>query len=635
MRFSDDFIDEIKARLRPSDVIGARVKLRRQGREYVGLSPFNKERTPSFFVNDDKGFYHDFSSGKHGDIFTFLQETEGLSFPEAVERLAAEAGLALPAVDPEAEARAKRRNSLLDWVVEAQRFFEAALRRGVGAEARAYLEGRGLKADDWARFGIGYAPDSRAALKDELIARGARPEDLVEAGLLIAPEGGGSPYDRFRGRVMFPIHDARGRLVSFGGRALSKEARAKYLNGPDTPLFHKGQTLYRFSEARKAASDPKAAMKNLVVVEGYLDAIACARAGMPQAVAPLGTALTEDQLKLAWRAGNEPLLCFDGDDAGRRAAHRVIDRALPLLEPGRSLRFVHLPEGRDPDDILREEGAGALRRALEQGDALVEAVWRREREAEPLDTPEARAGLKRRLFNLVAEIRDKSVREQYRSELLRRFDALTRARSGPPSRGGRHRAGDRRARPTGELKARAGRAGPDLMARALLYAAIEAPAIADAFAEELIEMSFAEPRNARLRDAVLEAGESGAVLDNHGLRSHLAELGLSDSLDALDSERRLLLATFAGDLSDPGRARLSWRRAHEVYASRRAAEEERAHARRAVVDDPSEESLERFRSARIPPVRWEPDSEAGTNDPEEFARKIRAITERALSKKRR
>ena len=237
MRFDDRFLDEIKSRLRLSDVIGKTVKLRRQGREYVGLSPFTKEKSPSFFVNDDKGFFHDFSSGKHGDLIGFLQETERLTFVEAVERLAAEAGLALPEPDPQAAAQEKKRQGLTDWLDAAAGWFEAELRRPVGKPARDYLSKRGLPEGDWSRFRLGFSPPGRTALKDYLIAKGARPAELIEAGLLIAPEDGGAPYDRFRDRIIFPITDGRGRIVSFGGRAMDPEARAKYLNGPDTALF--------------------------------------------------------------------------------------------------------------------------------------------------------------------------------------------------------------------------------------------------------------------------------------------------------------------------------------------------------------------------------------------------------------
>ena len=298
MKFDDRFIDELKSRLRLSDVIGRTVVLKRQGREYRGLSPFTKERTPSFYVNDEKGFFHDFSSGKHGDLIGFLQETERLSFREAVERLAAEAGVPLPAPDPRSQALEKRRLGLQDWLEEAAKWFEAQLRRPQGEGARAYLDKRGLSPDDWERFRLGLAPTGRTGLKDHLIAKGAAPDDLVEAGLLVAPEDGGASFDRFRDRVIFPITDTRGRVVSFGGRALSADARAKYLNGPESPLFHKGQTLYGLPEARKllhladsGGSDGTGAA-GLVVVEGYMDAIACQRAGVP-AVAPLGTALTE------------------------------------------------------------------------------------------------------------------------------------------------------------------------------------------------------------------------------------------------------------------------------------------------------------------------------------------------------
>src|SRR5579871_2855487 len=268
MRFDERFIDQLKSRLRLSDIIGKTVKLRRQGREFVGLSPFTKERTPSFFVNDEKGFFHDFSSGKHGDLIGFLQETERLSFVEAVERLAGEAGMALPARTPDADVKERERQSLFDWLELAAKWFEQELRRPVGAEARAYLTRRGLGESEWTRFRIGFASPRRTGLKDYLVERGASPKDLVEAGLLVAPEDGGSPFDRFRTRIMFPIADARNRVISFGGRALDPDARAKYLNGPETPVFHKSSTLYGLSEARRLlTASPNEA--SLVVVEGY------------------------------------------------------------------------------------------------------------------------------------------------------------------------------------------------------------------------------------------------------------------------------------------------------------------------------------------------------------------------------
>ncbi|NEX92619.1 DNA primase, partial [Caulobacter sp. 17J65-9] len=422
MRFDDRFLDELKARLRPSEVIGRSVKLKRQGREWVGLSPFTKEKSPSFYVNDDKGFYHDFSSGKHGDVISFLQETERLSFREAIERLAAEAGLQLPAEDPRAAEMEHKRQGLQDWLELAAKYFEAELKRPGAADARAYLAKRGLPEDQWGRFRLGYAPAGRTALKDVLVQRGAKPAELVEAGLLISPEGGGQPYDRFRDRIIFPIVDGRGRVISFGGRAMNADDKAKYLNGPETSLFHKGRNLYGLPEARKilgSGADDAAP----VVVEGYMDVIACQRAGVA-AVAAMGTALTEEQMELLWRIHSEPVLCFDGDKAGLRAAFRSIDRALPQLKAGRSFRFCLLSGGQDPDDVLRDKGALALRDQLSDTKPFVEVLFQRERDAEPLDTPERRAGLKSRLRAVAAAIQDKDLSEQYRNDLFARFDGL-------------------------------------------------------------------------------------------------------------------------------------------------------------------------------------------------------------------
>ncbi|GAA0644230.1 DNA primase [Brevundimonas lenta] len=424
MKFSDQFIDELKARLRPSDVIGRTVKLKRQGREYVGLSPFSKEKSPSFFVNDDKGFFHDFSSGKHGDVISFLQETERLSFVEAVQRLAGEAGMALPADDPQEAQREQRRQGLSDWMDLAQKWFAANLRRTSGKAVREYLAKRGLPEDQWERFGLGYAPNDREGLKQALVQRGAKPGELVEAGLLIAPESGGQPYDRFRDRLMFPILDARGRIVSFGGRAMNPDDRAKYLNGPESPLFHKGATLYGLPEARRILGAESKSDQSIVVVEGYMDVIACQRAGIP-AVAAMGTALTEEQMGRLWRVSAEPVLCFDGDAAGQRAAARAIERALPLLKPDKSFAFASLSGGKDPDDILREQGAGILRQQMSVRTPLVDALFEIEKQAAaPLDTPERKAGLKLRLRKAAAAIADADLSAAYRQHFFERYDAL-------------------------------------------------------------------------------------------------------------------------------------------------------------------------------------------------------------------
>ncbi|MBR7620670.1 DNA primase [Phenylobacterium sp. 20VBR1] len=420
VRFDERFLEELKSRLRPSDVIGRTVKLRKQGREYVGLSPFNKEKTPSFYVNDDKGQFFDFSSGKTGDLISFLQETEHLSFVEAVEKLASEVGLALPVMDREVAVMERERQGLSDWIDLAASWFEAQLRRPVGDEARAYLERRGLPSTEWANFKVGFAPNGRTALKDYLIAKGAHAAELIDAGLLIAPEDGSAAYDRFRNRIIFPITDVRGRIVSFGGRAMDPQARAKYLNGPETSLFHKGHTLYGVAGARKLLTGNKEGPNPLLVVEGYMDVIACQRTGLA-AVAPMGTALTEEQMELLWRFHPQPTLCFDGDAAGRRAADRSIERSLPLLKAGRSFNFAFVSGGKDPDDVLREHGAAVLRAQLTKTIQFVERLYERERDAEPLATPEQRAGFKARLRQAAATITDKDLAEEYRGDLFQRF----------------------------------------------------------------------------------------------------------------------------------------------------------------------------------------------------------------------
>ena len=494
VRFDERFLDEIKSRLRPSDVIGKTVKLRRQGREYVGLSPFTKEKTPSFYVNDDKGQFFDFSSGKTGDIISFLQESERLTFVEAVERLAAEAGVALPAVDPRAAEQEKVRQGLSEWLELAAQWFEAELRRPAGREARAYLEKRGLPEKDWARFRLGFSPAGRTALKDYLVAKGARPGELVETGLLIAPEEGGAPYDRFRDRIIFPIADARGRVVSFGGRAMDPQARAKYLNGPETSIFHKGHHLYGLAEARKIiAAAPADEHLPLVVVEGYMDVIACQRGGIPS-VAAMGTALGEEQMEMLWRHHPEPTLSFDGDRAGRQAADRTMDRALPLLKPGKSFQFAIVEGGKDPDEVLREQGPAALKAQLARTTPFAEALFIRERDAEPYDTPERKTALKTRLRKLAATIADSDLAQAYKEDLLGRFEQLWPTREavytvGAAAREMSRARWDKRRNPSGISEgpataqakdaSRRLRVSPRPLAAALALAAVRDPGVID------------------------------------------------------------------------------------------------------------------------------------------------------------
>src|SRR5690349_1782212 len=417
MRFTSQFLDELKARLPVSEVVGRRVKLVRSGREFKGLSPFNKEKTASFFVNDQKMAWFDFSSGKNGSIFDFVMETEGVSFPEAVERLAQMAGVPLPKVSREDEAREARRKTLHEVMEIAAKFFEATLASKLGARARGYLADRGLDAATQLKFRLGYAPGERFALKEHLGNQGVSVDAMVETGLLIAGDDIPVPYDRFRDRVMFPIADHRNRVIAFGGRALEKDAQAKYLNSPETPLFHKGGTLYNIAAARQAAHDGAP----IVVVEGYVDVIAMVSAGFAATVAPLGTALTEDQLGLLWKMADEPLLCFDGDSAGLRAAYRAVDLALPRLAPGKSLKFALLPQGQDPDDLMRSGGREAIADVINAARPLAGMLWARETEGHSFDTPERRAALEARINEVTSAIADEAVRRYYRQDFSARL----------------------------------------------------------------------------------------------------------------------------------------------------------------------------------------------------------------------
>lgn len=544
MRFSPSFLDEIRARLPVSEVVRQKVKLKKEGREWRGLSPFNAEKTPSFFVNDQKGFFHDFSSGKHGDGFAFLMETEGLSFPEAVERLAALAGLQMPVETKEQREADERRATLGEILEAAAAFFEKQLAGPNGREARAYLDGRQISAAAREKFRLGFAPPERHALRDHLAAKGARVETMIEAGLLVHGEDIAVPYDRFRNRVMFPICDRGGRVIAFGGRAMEKDAQAKYLNSPETPLFHKGATLYNLHNARKAAHDAG----TVIAVEGYVDVIALTAAGFPHAVAPLGTALTPEQCGLLWRMAEEPILCFDGDKAGLKAAFRAVDTALPLIGPGRTLRFVLLPDGQDPDELLRAAGPTAVAEALGKPLPLVDLLWMRETEGAPLDTPERRAALERRLREIAGAIADETLRRHYQQELA---DRLTRLLGRDRDGGGRRRQFTPRrrdwrggARPPEDAPLRI---GPSLANSPLFRGApaalpprealiililINHPDLLAARIDDLATLDLASAEAGDLRNALLRWVE-GAGGDSLDLRRYLADSGLDEAVARL------------------------------------------------------------------------------------------------------
>lgn len=426
MAISESFLDELRARVPLSDVVGRRVswdkrKTNLSRRDYWACCPFHNEKSPSFHVDDQKGFYHCFGCGASGDVVRFLIDHDGMGFREAVAELAQMAGLEVPDSAPEDPARKEKRKSLSDALEAAAEWFHAALKSDAGKAARAYaMEKRKLDASILTRFRVGFAPNDRQALRQALGKRGFSDDLLVEAGLLIAPEDGGEPFARFRDRLIFPIEDARGAVVGFGGRDLSGRATAKYLNSPETPVFHKSKLLYNFKRAREASR--KAG--TLIVTEGYMDVIACARAGIDHAVAPNGTALTEDQLRLLWRTVSEPVLSFDGDQAGRKAAFRAVDLALPHLSAGHSLRFVLLPEGKDPDDLLNEGGRAALEKQFGQTVSFADMLFLSLKEQYPLETPEQKAAFQKAARTSLGRIADKDVRAFYGQDFEQRLAAL-------------------------------------------------------------------------------------------------------------------------------------------------------------------------------------------------------------------
>ena len=531
IRIPDGFVDELKARIRPSEIIGRKVKLKKQGKEWVGLSPFTNEKTPSFYVNDQKKIFKCFSSGIGGDIISFVMETERLSFMEAVEKLADEAGMALPKATPESQEEYDKRKRLYAACEAAAAFYEACLREAEGAEARTYLAGRGLAPEAWGRHRLGFSPDDWRRTIEHLKAKGFSMREIVDAGLAVEKEGGKEPYDRFRGRLMFPIEDVRGAVIAFGGRALEPDAKPKYLNSSDTELFHKGSILYRYKQAREVFGGTDEG--GLIVCEGYMDAIALTEAGFGHAVAPLGTALTEQQLGLLWRAGPEPVLCFDGDRAGLGAAYRSIERALPGLEPGRSVFFCLLSDGMDPDDYIRERGAMAMGELLDHALPLVEVLWRRERDAEPLDTPERQAGLEQRLMAAASSIQHGGVKAAYERELRSRMkDHLWALRS---AKRGQNNPRDgfkgRDVKPTGRDPVNG---APDkTTGLGQIARAADNPHLVELGYEGLGLAEFKNNDVSAIRDALLVQNDAGSALDRAALCDHLENCGKMRAADLL------------------------------------------------------------------------------------------------------
>ncbi|MGE0715139.1 MAG: DNA primase [Alphaproteobacteria bacterium] len=565
-------MEELRSRVGLVATVGRRVRLVRAGTAHKGLCPFHNEKTPSFTVDERRGTFHCFGCGAHGNAIDFVMRTENLGFREAVERLAGEAGLPLPQESPADRAREERRTTHHEVLeAAAQWYVDRLADRRVGSDACAYLTRRGLDAAAIARFGLGFAPAGRTALKEAFAGR--FPEALlVEAGLLVRPEGEGPTYDRFRGRVMFPIRDVRDRVVGFGGRVLG-DGEPKYLNSPETELFQKGRLLYGLCWAGR----PARAAGEIVAVEGYMDVIALHRAGIETAVAPLGTAMTEQQMALLWKHAPEPVLCFDGDTAGRRAASRAAERALPLLKPGFSLRFAMLPQGEDPDSLVRARGAEAMRAVLAEARALRDVLWEGETAGGRFDTPERRAGLRQRLRTVAARIEDRETQQEYQQEFARACDELfgrgrpaAGARLAFPTRPPfRNAAGGRPwSRGFAEvLPERVPRALPEawnVHESRLLGQALRDGARLAEIAESLGSIVLRTPALEALR-CDLVAALASERLDSGAIESHLTGLGHGPTLERLRSSEARRGWACVGAGPSPEEALLQWRHAQIVW----------------------------------------------------------------------
>ncbi|MBM3518061.1 MAG: DNA primase [Alphaproteobacteria bacterium] len=585
MAYPEHVLEDIRARVGLAARIGRRVRLERRGREHVGLCPFHNEKTPSFTVNEQKGFFHCFGCGVHGSLFDWVTRTEGVGFAEAVERLAQEAGVPLPPRRPADEAVERHRLTLFDVNERAARWFEAMLAGPEGKVARDYLAARGVAAESMRRFRLGYAPERRTALKDTLVDGGV-PEALVaEAGLLIEPEGGGARFDRFRHRLMFPIADARGRIIAFGGRALG-EAKAKYLNSPETPLFHKGRVLYGLHQALPAAREAG----RIVAVEGYLDVVTVSEAGFAMVVAPLGTALTEDQIEMLWRMAPEPVVCLDGDTAGRKAAARAAERTLPLLRPGYSLSFAYLPWEHDPDSLVRQRGVAAFEQCLGEALPLSEVLWREANAGRPSDTPERRAAIRATALAHADRIKDSTVRRYYRGFFLAKVAETFEARVSD-----RRKPATRRF-PSARLTPAMAGASDAQSERVLLQALLNHPTLLRIVNEELAMIGFAEPDLDRLARALLEVAAGEEALDFAGLRRQLSALGLSAIVERIAGPGIAVLDGWARSGAPEAEAERDWRLAAARLREQRADTERAAVA--ALAETMTEDAFHRLRALK-------------------------------------
>ncbi|WP_174296998.1 DNA primase [Sphingomonas bacterium] len=590
MTLTPAFLDELRARTHLSALIGRTTKLQKAGREMRGCCPFHQEKTPSFYVNDDKGFYHCFGCSAHGDAIRWMTEQQGLPFIDAVKELAQAAGLEMPVQDARAAERAHQAKGLHEAMQAAADWFEGQLGGLDGGPAQALLRKRGITDETRRRFNIGYAPDSRGKLRAAL--RDFGDAMLVEAGLLIQVEGK-EPYDRFRGRLTIPIRDPRGRVIAFGARVIG-DGEPKYLNSPDTPLFDKGRTLYNLDRAAPAAR--KAG--RVIVVEGYMDVIALVQAGIAEAVAPLGTALTEAQLERLWRVHDVPIVCLDGDAAGQKAAIRAGTRALPMLAPGRSLSFVTLPDGQDPDDMVRERGRDPLDALLAEAQPLADRLWRHERSAAPVTTPEERAGLRHRLAELAQGIADAGVRTEYQAEFRQRLDAEFKPRRQSfeprqPFQPGRRFVPRPPAGGDHPHARGVGSGGIDrVLARAVLAGLIRHPAEIARHVEVLGSLRLADGALGRLFEAVVDVALEDRLLDSDRLLTILARSGFDSIASELLRADRLPYSFSRRD-ADPDRVRADLDEAIAILVARPEVDAALAQATATMQADLSDETFGR------------------------------------------
>ena len=616
MRFPDSFLNDIRDRLPISEVIGQRVSFDKKKsnparRDFWACCPFHSEKTPSFHCEDSKGRYYCFSCGASGDHFKFLTELDGLKFHEAVERLADMAGLPMPVMSRQEQEREEKRRTLFDVMEMAAGFFRDKLHESEGAAARAYLRGRGLSPAIQQEFGIGFAPESRNALKQYLASLGVEAEQMEACGLVVVREDNPVSYDRFRDRIMFPIPDSRGRVIAFGGRAMRPDALAKYLNSPETELFHKSNVLYNFAKARKPALD----RGQVIVAEGYMDVIALHAAGFENAVAPLGTALTERQLELLWRMHQEPILCFDGDGAGLKAAYRSVDLSLPLLRPGNSVRYAMLPEGKDPDDLIRESGPQAMQEVIKSAIPLADMLWNREISGGIFNTPERRADLEAGIRQIIGTVRNDDVRRHYDQEFRERlrgyFDRsgrennpYQRSRGGREGRGGKHQSvqvgGRRFTASQSLLSSGILKKGSHMSLReaALIGGLVFHPALGAEFFEQMSDLVFQNRDAQQLQHHLLDIfavwqGEE-PYPPREFVAEQLSEREMFTIVEAVSSQLKASqLWQFLPNAAFED-ARDGWNQAYALHLRYQTLNKELKAAERALADEDSQENLERI-----------------------------------------